>query len=486
MTSIASGDPHFIFRTRDQIVDHLLAVILANTKKQVGVELEAFVVDQNSNPISRKTGQRLFYQLAEHFQNQGYSVNITTERIGPLAGEAATKLSIDNVGAVTIEPGYQFELITLPSEQPEDVVKNLQLLRAALIQCSQEIGHTTLFEGYSESFADLTPGGIRARDIQWSDYYKTFPDGPQQTLRRGQYGTASTQITLDSGGDKFNEYWSAALLVEPALAIGLRQKPDRLNIIKEGYGKIIPGQVDPITAAWKAESPRRTLEFIVDRFLDLHVPFVPNNNGILVPQPLDMDGQPPTVFDLMQEGRLTGLALNNIGGFLYSAPALRNVVYGLMEIRSMDSFPADSDGSEIKISAALALTRNLIYNDKNRRALLDRFAHFSAAEIEFFHRCPAMPNRMTALKAHIGHNGGSMLIKDVVREIISMGTDDTVSAAMGQNGHARYNGQALRSRPQGSEAHAAQRWNDALHVQPPFLPSHPTTRFHRAPYALVA
>jgi hypothetical protein len=413
MANEISGSKDKIFHTRDELEQHLLAVVTGNNNKLLGLELEALPMNPEGWASTRANVQDILENLSNSLFSDGYSVEKQFgRRPSSLVSAPITKLDVINLGSFTMEPGLQLEIVSLPSTDIVEISEKVEIMQRHLLEAVESIGHSLHYQGYSEKFAATTKGGVRERDAEWNRFYNSnFDDTSRDLLKKGQYGTASTQITSDSGGSNFHEYWSAALVLEPVLALLFNSDPTRLNIIKESYGSIMPQQVEPISSAWKSANPKECIGKIVDRLLTLPVPFLPESN----------DGHPSwiggvqTIQDYLDRDALSEFTLNNSTGFFYTAPALRNVLLGTIEFRSMDSIKSKSRKLQ-----ALRIIKELLYDDDNRRQLLAMFGKLDERNIINLHRAPALLQRATALELPILNNGTVITAKKAIQMVVSL------------------------------------------------------------------
>jgi hypothetical protein len=226
------------------------------------------------------------------------------------------------------------------------------------------------------------------------------------SVREALDGAASTQVTVDSGADKFHEFFKALLLIEPPLTLHYANS-HRHNI---GVCRLPASHMKPIVDVWEAKNPRDALDVIVDRFMEVDVPFLPDpeHPDIYKAEPL-INNRPPTVQDLLEKGRLDEKALNNIGGFLLSRPARRKFSKALLEMRGVDSQPTPDKVAEITQRIA-----TLIYNDAAREKLLEDYSYLCSLDIQALHDISSMPERDAALSMEVAGIRMVSFMEDII------------------------------------------------------------------------
>jgi hypothetical protein len=179
----------------------------------------------------------------------------------------------------------------------------------------------------------------------------------------------------------------------------------------ESYGKLIPSQVEPIANIWNAQNAREAVEMIIDRLMEIEVPFAPDPGkpNIYKTEPL-IKGAPPTVSFLMKQGRLNEKMLNNVASFFYTRPALKNFSQALLEMRGVDSQSSPEDVAEIAKRVEI-----LVYNDFERKRLLKDYAALTAYDIGQLHKASTMINTYEAMKMSVS----GLRVADFVQDIVS-------------------------------------------------------------------
>lgn len=412
MSSIMPGSHDLVFRSPGEIIDHLEGKVLGNKRRMIGTEWEMFVVDSAGKAITRDNGQKLFYKMFEFFSRNSIYVTLIPEE-APRGGQPKiVGLSIPKYGAVSIEPGHQIEFSSHECHNSQELTRMNEIAQQAVQEAAEAIGHKVVFQGHVPGYAEASEGVYRSRGIRWNAYYEERFGPDSQKLREAQNGTASIQVTLDTGGKLFHEYFKAMLLLEPLLALNYMNS-DRSYVRGDVYSKFIPMQVKPLIAAWKAKNPRQTLEVIVARLMRLDVPFLPDpeKQGIYKAEPLDAELCPPTVEHLMKDGRLSEFNLNNIAGFLYSLPVFKNYDKALIEFRGVDS----QNSPKIITEIATRLEK-LVYDDRVRREFLETYKYLDQHDIRALHEAAAvkLSDKNNSLKQTIK----GKTIEDMIREIM--------------------------------------------------------------------
>lgn len=422
MTSVAAGSDQLIFHSKEAIVDHLARNIRANTKRQVGTEWEMFFVQtdffteadfftQDTNfSFHRELGQKAFQEFFSVFGLMGYAPEFIyeTDKAGM---QKIIGIKIPTLGCIVPEAGYQFEFATTVSQDCDEIAdKNHEAYRA-ILEVARRLNCVVVFKGHQPGFAEKSSGMDRSRGEQWRAYYASarFDQTKAGILNEAQNGTASVQVTIDAGADDFHEFFQALLLIEPALSLHYANS-NRSYVGMRAYGRIIPTQVEPLVNVWGTLSPEAALTVIVERLLQIEVPFLPDplQPGLYKAEPL-INHQPPKVSDLMLQGRLSEKMLNNIGGFFYTRPALKNFAQGLLEVRGVDSQPTPELVTEITKRVT-----GLVYHDHARRQLLDDYAYLSPADVRKLHQVAIMAGREEATQIRIADFTMAAFVEDIL------------------------------------------------------------------------
>ena len=402
MTSVASGSSSKVFYSKKVLVDHLLKNILANKKRKIGTEWEMlfikpeFLSDPNKKSFTCADGQKAFIEFKRVFKLHGYKPQYIFEREG--ASEKIVGVEIPTLGAIVPEAGHQFEFSCSVCNTAEEVREKNEDAHRAIMEVASRLNYIVAFKGHVPGFAGKTERMERSRSLEWGRYYDSdhFSQEDRRTLHETQDGTASVQVTVDSGAENFHEFYQALLLLEPALTFHYTNS-DRSYIGMHDYGKLIPSQVEPIVNVWKTKSPRDALEAIVDRLMEIDVPFLPDldRDGLYKAEQF-INGLPPTVQDIMEEGRLSEKMLNNIGGFFYTRPALKNFSQALLEVRGVDSQSEPDTVAEVARRVC-----SILYNDRARKDLLEDYSCLTREDIQKLHEASTFSRKEDALGATI-------------------------------------------------------------------------------------
>ena len=415
MTLVAQGSDSHIFRNKEDIVDHLLISILANKTRKIGVEWELFFVkpeflsDPSKKAFTRADGKRAFVEFDRVFRLKGYEPEFLYEE-----NEGEKKivgLNIPSLGTIVPEAGYQFEFASAVCNDTEELKEKIEEAQCAIKGVARRINCAAVFKGHVPGFAEKTENINRSRSLEWENYYAScrFSEKDRCVLREMQDGTASLQVTVDAGAENFHEFYKALLLIEPALTAYYKNS-DRAYISTNEYSKIIPSQVEPIVDVWAANNPREVLSVLVERLMEIDVPFLPDpdNEGIYKAEPFK-GNCPPKVKELMADGRLSEKVLNNIGGFFYTRPAFRKFSQGLLEIRGIDT--QEDPKTVISIAQRVSF---LVYNDIARKRLLRDYAHLTCADIQQLHQVANAAMGGDALHAKVAEMTVAAFIEDII------------------------------------------------------------------------
>jgi hypothetical protein len=166
-------------------------------------------------------------------------------------------------------------------------------------------------------------------------------------------------------------------------------------------------------AVWKSKNPQEAVAAIVDRLLEIDVPFLPDllSRNIYCAEPLN-NGSPPKVYDLMIALRLSEKILNNISGFFYMRPAFKNFSNAFLEVRGIDTQSKANDIYEIA-----NFISGIVYDDAAREKLLDDFSHFTPDDVVQFHAAASLGNLDHQRNTSIS----GVPIKRIVENIMSRG-----------------------------------------------------------------
>ncbi len=219
MTSVLPGSDALLFLTQKDIVAYLLHKVLGNKSRKIGTEWEMFFIGPNGAPVTRQDGQKIFQELKKVFLFQGYDARFIHETSA--SGEdKIIGLTIKDLGTIVPEAGYQFEFACSVSHDCEEVLEKNETAYAAILEVALRLDYEVVFKGHVPGYAEKTEGMDRSRGIQWRSYYESrFGANAASLVREAQDGTAAVQVTVDSGADKFHEFFQALLLIEPALTL---------------------------------------------------------------------------------------------------------------------------------------------------------------------------------------------------------------------------------------------------------------------------
>ena len=439
MTSVSPGSDSSFFYDQSSIVDHLLSSVLANTKREIGTEWEMFFVrpefftdpkfftEPDLKSFSRADGQKTFIEFERVFKLQGYQPEYIWEQ------EAETRkiigIKVPTLGMIVPEAGHQFEFSCSVCQRLEEVEEKNEEAFRVIAEVAKRLNLVVVFRGHIPGFAEKTEGMDRSRSLEWRRYYEShrFDDRARYTLHETQDGTASVQVTIDAGAENFHEFFQALLLLEPALTFHYANS-NRSFVGMRAYGEIIPSQVEPIVTVWGTQSPRAALEAIVDRLMDIDVPFLPDATkpGLYKAETL-LDDRPPTVKEIMRQGRLSEKALNNIGGFFYTRPAFKNFYQALLEVRGVDSQPRP----EMIVEVARRVSA-LLYNDDARKKLLKDYSYLSQADIKKLHQVAITAGKGEAAHISIGGITMAAFVADILARSQPEADDETLDLPMKQ------------------------------------------------------
>lgn len=408
MTSVLPGSESLFFRNEREITDHILQKILSNKKRHIGTEWEMFFVDRSGKPLTRAGGQKVFSELQSVFALLGYEAESIRERT-PDGNEKTVGLNIKNLGTIMPEAGYQLEFSSSVCGNCEEVREKNEDAHRAITEVAKRLDYTPVFQGHLPGYAENAEGMDRSRGIQWREYYNRRFGEKALSVREAQDGTASVQVTIDAGAEHFHEFFRALLLIEPAFTLYYTNSR-RSYIGLQTYGELIPSQVRPLAEVWGAKTPRETVKIIVGRLMQIEIPFLPDDEwpGLYKAEPLT-DGLPPTAKDLMERGRLHEKFLNNIGGFFYTRPALKNFSQALLEMRGVDS--QSTPGKVAEIAQRVC---NLLYDDEARARLLRDYDHVSIADIYKMHEASMMQERTAALRQEVTGTRMAQFTQDIM------------------------------------------------------------------------
>ena len=421
MTSVASGSESLFFHRKGDIVDHLLAKVLANGQRKIGTEWEMFLIrpeffidpdfsrSADKKAFSSADRMRVFKELMYLFKAHGHAPEYMWE--GALDVRHIVGVSVPGLVTVVPEAGHQFEFSCSVCDSVEEVAEKNEEIYRTIMAVADHLGYVAVFKGHVPGYAETADVMSRSRALEWMRYYESarFSERERFILSETQNGTASVQFTVDAGGEDFHEFFRALLLIEPALT-AYYANSDRSFVGIRSYGAIVPSQVAPIVDAWTAKTPRQALDAIVERLMRIDVPFLPDpeHEGLYKAEPF-RGSRPPCVQEIMDEGRLNERMLNNICGFFYTRPALKNFAQGLLEVRGVDSQSEPETIADIarRICA-------LLYRDEARKQLLRDYDHLTSLDIQRLHKASVSVGKGIASQLRISGMTFASFVADIL------------------------------------------------------------------------
>src|SRR5262249_25556565 len=155
-------------------------------------------------------------------------------------------------GLITPEMGHQFEFACSVCENSDEIEEKNEEIYRAIVEVAKRMNYQPVFKGYVPGYVDNSEGSYRSRSVQWKHFYNQV-GAKGAALREALNGTGSVQVTIDSGADKFHEFFQALLLIEPAFTLHYANS-NRSSLWIEAYGRAVPSQVKPITSVWRAKN----------------------------------------------------------------------------------------------------------------------------------------------------------------------------------------------------------------------------------------
>ncbi|MCE9507893.1 MAG: hypothetical protein K8R48_06210 [Alphaproteobacteria bacterium] len=349
-----SADPQHIFRSAQEIEEHLLSKIQKGTVAKIGTELELFVTGPEGLPITFDQVEMLLEHLAEQFTG----VKKAMEK-GRIVG-----LAIPDLGDICLEPGGQVEIATVPCNDLAQLDHVNRTLRDTLDASAAFFGLKVTGTGHMPSF--LQAGDMpRSRFHAYYRYCRHEHGAKAEDLIKTMKSCCGLQVNLDPLGDQFHEVYRALALID--LAVVHAEESTRRDRFRATYTTLFPEQTKPILEALTETSNEGIVHHIVDRLLTLKVPFVPDTSPEGFKSTLDVFGHAPRVGELLASGKLTAEILDNSLSLQLMGPNLRR--HGVLETRAPDSL--NSTDELMRISA---IYRKYAYDAEARAALLQKFA----------------------------------------------------------------------------------------------------------------
>lgn len=352
---IQSNDPTHVFTGRGEIEDYFHAKAMKNTKGLIGTELEVFVFNENGKPISPEESSDLIKDFAHYCGN----ADLITEK-----GQAVG-LNIPDIGNVVLEPGGQVEVSTIPCMD----LNHLRAVNDFLLKMQAEVtkqkGFVISGQGHRPEFIDA-PDSVRSRYSAYYNYFRTSLGADAEPLISTIKSVCGLQVNLDPMGKDFHEVYRGLLLLE--LGNHFRDRTERHKLLFETYEKFLPEQMSPLFNAVSAPDNATLVGFIVDRFLTLKVPFLPDNQTSEgFKSTIDLFGKPPTIGELLSKGLLTRQVLDNCLSLQLTMPNLRGA--GVVETRAPDSVASLGD-----LLKKADLYQTVAYDEEARKSLIDEFS----------------------------------------------------------------------------------------------------------------
>jgi hypothetical protein len=349
-----SADPQHIFRSAQEIEEHLLSKIQKSTVAKIGTELELFVTGPEGLPITFDQVEMLLEHLAEQFDG----VRQVTEK-GRIVG-----LAIPELGDICLEPGGQVEIATVPCNDLTQLDHVNRVLRDTLDQAAAFFGLKVTGTGHMPSF--LQAGDMpRSRFHAYYRYCRHEHGAKAEELIKTMKSCCGLQVNLDPLGEQFHEVYRALMLID--LAVVHSEESTRRDRFRATYTTLFPEQTKPILEALTETSNEGVVHHIVDRLLTLKVPFVPDASPEGFKSTLDVFGHAPRVGELLKAGKLTAEILDNSLSLQLMGPNLRR--HGVLETRAPDSL--NSTDELMRLSA---IYQKYAYDAEARTVLLQKFA----------------------------------------------------------------------------------------------------------------
>lgn len=407
MSRVIQGQDNRL-HTASDISEYLIEQINQNSQKSVGTEVEFFLLSSTTNaPITVKDGQKAFLGFHDGFQSRGYRTKLHAERHDGY--DYITSVSIDDIGSVDLETGHGFEFASAVCRDSDHILKTERIFFDVLSEVESAIGYKSVFKGFLQEYAQPVEIKRQRSHFLRASYFKRFGAAARQIFK-AQGSTASTQVNVDTCQENFHEVFKILLLAEPALALHHADGTNRAHMRKQAYAPLVPEQVNPLVDVWECKDNREAVACIVNRLLDIQVPFLPDAAGNYRELPLDpVTRRPPTVRELLESRGLSEMELKNILPLFQTHPALRRPA--VLEVRGVDSL-----GTPEEISALADRVTRICYDDNVRRQLLQDFRHFTCDDIRALHEVATWKDKEAAMQQIIG----GMRVKDIVHTIIEI------------------------------------------------------------------
>lgn len=390
-----SQNPNHIFNTRAEIIDHLLAKTQSNQGGKTGTELELFVTTPEGLPPTFDQIEMLFEHIAAHVPD----AKMAMEK-GRIVG-----LSLPQIGDISLEPGGQVELCTPPCADLESLSNSNRQLRHLLDMAAGFFDLRVTGAGHQPAFlqADDMP---RSRFHAYYAYCRTEYGDKAEALIDTMKSCCGLQVNLDPMGDEFHEIYRALLLVDVAESLATRST--RQQRLHDTYAALAPEQLTPVFEALSATDNETVVGHMVDRLLQLKIPFVPDAEaaeGFRATK--EVFGRTPRVGDLLHAGKLTTEILDNALSLQLTMPNLRR--HGVLETRAPDSM------DDIKtLDNTVALYHGFAYDARKRAQLLVDFNGIKPEKLKnvFLHRFDLPAKALMAQDI-----GGGKTVADLVTAV---------------------------------------------------------------------
>lgn len=404
MSRINNGSDELL-RTQTEVEDYILMKIQENSGRGIGPETEFFFVDPYGQPITVDSGQKAFRLFAVLFEAMGYDALPHYEEHDGV--RHVVSLQVDGLGNVDLETNYGFEFAARICTDSEDVFRVKAAYFDALRHVEKALDHYAVFQGFMKPYADHKIPIKRSRSQVFAEERQRRFGSAAVEISAVSGATASTQLNFDSCQDAFHEVFRGFLIVEPALTLNYADGSQRSYLRRKVYGEHAIPEILPITEAWLSRNNVEAVHAIVNRLMELAVPFLPNGDGKFQKFCFG-DGVPPTVKILMEKGCLTERNLKNILTLFHTHPALRRPA--VIELRGVDSL-----GSPEKIAEFASIGARIAYNDEARGDLLHAFRDFEEADVRRFHDIAVLPDCRSAMHETVAGRRAGEHVQTVVR-----------------------------------------------------------------------
>jgi gamma-glutamylcysteine synthetase len=378
MARTATGSDTSFFVDRRGIEAYLLQAISENTQKKVGTETELFYLSKDARtPVTISDGQKIFRAFASAYESMGFLAKPRADNFS--GGNFITDIEIPQHGTISLETFHGYEFATDVCNKPSETQERNALFREIAQQVGDQTGYQPVYRGFVPEYSSAV-AVPRERNILLRECMRDrFGEKADYLCKRiGSF--ASFQVNVDGCGKDFHEAYRTLLIAEPAIAMHYNDQSGRLPLRHRAYFPLQPEQTEPVTAVWNARDNEWAVAAIVDRLLKVRIPFLPDpeNPGIIRKQPLDAQRRPPSVGDMLAEGRLSERLLKHALSFMYMSPSLRRPA--VLEVRGIDTQPTAARSGEVTEGIT-----NLVYRDDVRKGVLEAYAHFDERDVAALH-----------------------------------------------------------------------------------------------------